>query len=137
MQTLSQTSILDEPYFRASNVPNEYRGITKCGIMAVMEQRVQIKTIPETLPESFRPLLWSYNFAAISAEKHQKLIITQAINYGTLTQWRWIARRYGKVRVKNVLEHIPETALRPRARRLAALLFGVEHFAYALRGAQR
>ena len=90
-----------------------------------------------TLPESFRPILWSYDFTAIDPERHEKLIITQTINYGTLEQWRWIAHRYGKTRVKNTLEHIPATSLRPRALRLAALLFGVAHFAYAPRGTQR
>lgn len=93
--------------------------------------------VTKMLPESFHSLLWSYNFDAIDPEKHKKLIITQTINYGTLEQWCWIARRYGKARVKSVLEHIPATALRPQARRLAALLFGVEHFLYASRGAQR
>lgn len=101
-----------------------------------MEQYVQVKTTPEALPESFQPLFWSYDFSAINLEKHKKLIVTQTINYGTLEQWRWIARQYGKARVKDILEHIPTTAIRPQALRLAALLFGVEHFLYAFRGAQ-
>jgi uncharacterized protein DUF6922 len=37
-----------------------------------------------TLPETFRPLLWSYDFSRIDPLKHKKTIILQALNYGTL-----------------------------------------------------
>jgi hypothetical protein len=43
------------------------------------------------LPETFRPLLWSYDFARIDPLKHKKTIIIQALNYGTLAHWRWLS----------------------------------------------
>ena len=49
-----------------------------------------------TLPDNFRPLLWSYNFSATDPERHKKVIITQTINYGDLHHWRWLVRFYGK-----------------------------------------
>jgi hypothetical protein len=86
------------------------------------------------LPESFRPLLWSYDFDRIDPIKHKKLLITQAVNYGTLSQWRWLTQTYGRAQVRETLSTIAATEIRPRSRRLASLLFGVEHFNYAPRG---
>jgi hypothetical protein len=87
-----------------------------------------------TLPEFFRPLLWSYNFDRLDPAANRKVIIVQAINYGTLWHWRWLAQRYGTDAVRETLSSIPVTEIRPRARRLAALLFDVDRFNYAPRG---
>jgi hypothetical protein len=86
------------------------------------------------LPESLRPLLWSYDFTKIDPVKHRKTIIVQAINYGTLMDWRWLCSRYGRATVRDVLSSISATEIRPHARRLAGLLFGVDRFHYAPRG---
>ena len=88
----------------------------------------------ERLPDTFRRILWSYNFDRIDAAKHRKTIIVQAINYGTLDQWHWLAQRYGRSGVRDVLTVVPATEIRPRARRLASLIFGVDRFNYAPRG---
>jgi hypothetical protein len=85
------------------------------------------------LPETFRPILWSYDFERIDPVKHRKTIVIQAINYGTLDHWRWISQHYGGDAVRQVLSRAPATEIKPRARRLAALIFGVDHFNYAPR----
>jgi hypothetical protein len=41
-----------------------------------------------TLPQTFRPLLWSYDFSRIDPLKHKKTIIVQALNYGLLAALR-------------------------------------------------
>jgi hypothetical protein len=87
-----------------------------------------------TLPETFRPLLWSYNFSRIDPLKHKKTIIIQALNYGTLAHWRWIVQSYGREGVRDVLTHVPASEIKPRSLRLASLVFGVERFNYAPRG---
>lgn len=87
------------------------------------------------LPETFRPLLWSYDFDRLDPLTHRKAIIVQAINYGSLSHWRWIAQQYGADAVRDTLSAVPVTEIRPRARRLAALLFDVERFNYVPRGA--
>jgi hypothetical protein len=86
------------------------------------------------VPETFRPLLWSYDFGRIDPLKHQKTIIVQTINYGTLAQWRWLADTYGRAGVRQVLGTIPATEIRSRARRLASLIFDIDRFNYAPRG---
>ena len=88
----------------------------------------------DTLPETFRPLLWSYDFSRIDPLKHKKTIIVQALNYGTLTHWRWLVQSYGREGVRDVLTHVPASEIKPRSLRLASLVLGVERFNYAPRG---
>lgn len=87
-----------------------------------------------TLPETFRPLLWSYDFSRIDPLRHKKTIIVQAINYGTLAQWRWLVESYGRDGIRDTLAHISATEIRPRALRLASLLLGVDRLNDAPRG---
>ena len=89
------------------------------------------------LPETFRPILWSYDFDRLDPVKHRKMIIIQAINYGTFAHWRWLTQQYGGDGVRQVLSLAPATEIKPRARRLAALMFGVDQFNYAPRGSYR
>jgi hypothetical protein len=42
------------------------------------------------LPPFFKPILWSYNFAALDPETHKKAIS------GDLSHWQWIIAYYGK-----------------------------------------
>jgi hypothetical protein len=88
----------------------------------------------DTVPEIFRPILWSYDFARIDPVKHRKTLIIQAINYGNLAHWRWLRQNYGGDSVRQVLATVPVTEIRPPARRLAALMFDVDRFNYAPRG---
>lgn len=88
-----------------------------------------------SLPEDLRPLLWSYEFEKIDPVKNKKTIVLQAINYGTMAQWSWLLQTYGHDGVREVLSTVPATSIRPQARRLAALVFGIEHFNHASRGA--
>ena len=89
------------------------------------------------LPDFFKPILWSYDFSQIDPEKQKKVIIVNAINYGDLRHWRWLAQHYGKDAVKETLEHIPRTELRTRAEKLASLLFPINSFNNAPRGVHR
>lgn len=89
------------------------------------------------LPNSFKPLLWSYNFSRIDPDRDKRTIIINTINYGDLSHWQWIVQYYGKEMVKKILVSIPASELRPRARKLAALLFSITSFNNAPRGAQK
>jgi hypothetical protein len=88
----------------------------------------------DAVPEIFRPILWSYDFDRIDPVKHRKTLIIQAINYGNLAHWRWLRQSYGRESVRQVLSAVPATEIRPRARRLASLMFDVDHLNYAPRG---
>lgn len=91
----------------------------------------------EALPESLRPLFWSYDFSRLNPEKNKKNIILQVINYGNLKQWRWLTQQYGMVILKDVLSTVPIYEIKPRTRKLASILFSINHFNYALRSAHR
>ena len=86
------------------------------------------------LPEMFRPLLWSVDFSQVDQERDKKTIIVNAINYGTMAHWRWLVEKYGFSEVNQTLTTIPNTELKPRARRLAELIFSINYFNYAPRG---
>jgi hypothetical protein len=87
-----------------------------------------------SMPETFRSILWSYDFDQLDPEKHRKTLIVQTINYGSLMQWRWLREHYGRDVVRQVLHAVPASELRPPAQRLAGLVFGVDHFNHAPRG---
>jgi hypothetical protein len=72
------------------------------------------------LPDTFRPILWSYDFDRIDPLTHKKTIIVQAINYGTLAHWRWLREQYGREGVRKVLSTRPGNG-DPAARSAARL----------------
>ncbi|PJA88564.1 MAG: hypothetical protein CO139_02545 [Candidatus Moranbacteria bacterium CG_4_9_14_3_um_filter_36_9] len=88
------------------------------------------------LPKLFRSILWSYDFNSIDLEKDRKTIIVNAINYGNLKHWRWISGYYGQEIIKGTLESVPVTEIRSRAAFLASIIFSINKFNYACRGAK-
>ena len=91
----------------------------------------------QTLPLSFKPLLWSYDFDQIDPAKDSDLIIRQAINFGTLEQLAWIKQSYGEDKIREILTQTTATTFRPSALRLASILFNASNLSYASRGTAR
>jgi hypothetical protein len=87
------------------------------------------------LPGVFQPLFWSYRFEDLDPRRDEKTIIVQLINYGSLTQWRWLVRQYGASEIRRILQSIPETEIKPRSQALASLLFSIPTWKHAHRGA--
>jgi len=86
------------------------------------------------IPETVRPILWSYDFDRLDPMKHRRTIVVQIVNYGTLAHWRWLKKQYGRGGVREILSSIPATEIRLPARRLAALIFGIDQYNHAQRG---
>lgn len=80
----------------------------------------------ESLPDSLRPLFWSYNFSSLDPEKHKKTIIVNVINYGDLSHWRWIKKRYGSESIRKIIFSLPATEIKKRSGALAEILFRVK-----------
>jgi len=59
--------------------------------------------------------MWSYDFDRLDPEKDKNVLVIQAINYGTLREWRWLVETYGGGAVRDVLRTVPAASLRPRA----------------------
>lgn len=100
-----------------------------------MNSHDQFHTQRALLPDSFRPLFWSYRFEDLDPRKDKKTVIVQLVNYGTLVHWQWLVREYGTTEIKLVLQSIPATEIKPRTRALASLLFSIPHWRHAYRGA--
>ena len=86
------------------------------------------------VPPILKPLFWSNDFSKLDLDKDQEHIVIQTINYGNLTDWKWLIERYGRQRVLFILRKVPATALRERVRRLAGVIFSITDFNYAPRG---
>jgi len=84
------------------------------------------------LPESFRPLLWSYRFSEIDPQRDKRIIIVNVLNYGDLSQWRWLVKTYGRKKLKEVIESVAASEFRKPVGTLLSLLLGVK-FKYVLR----
>lgn len=90
-----------------------------------------------SLPDSFKPLMWSYRFDKIDPAKNPKTVITQVLNYGDLDHWRWIKKFYGTQKIKQVIGAMPQSELRPQAKKLTFLLLNIKISPYASRSVKR
>jgi hypothetical protein len=90
------------------------------------------------LPQSFKPLFWSYDFSKINPQKEKETVVIQTINYGDLDHWKWLNKYYGKNTITKILLKIPATSIKPRTRNLISLIFDInkERFNYASRSAK-
>lgn len=90
-----------------------------------------------TLPESFKPLLWSYDISRLDVERDKNRIVINTINYGDLSHWRWLVDVYSAEKVRRIIETIPISEFRPGALKLVSLLLGISQHNNAYRGADR
>ena len=88
------------------------------------------------LPKDFKSLFWGYKFNLIDPEEDKRIIIVNTINYGDLSQWRWLVKTYGKERLRKIIRLIPESEFRKHILKLIKLLFKIKEFKYASRSAQ-
>ena len=85
------------------------------------------------LPESFRPLLWSYKFSEVDPNQHKRVIIVNTLNYGNLDQWRWLIKTYGREELKSTIKSISASEFRKPVIKLFFLLFSIKKLKYASR----
>jgi hypothetical protein len=82
-------------------------------------------------PEMFRPLLWYLKWDSVDINKDKEDIIVNTINEGSLKQWHWLIKTYGKRVVRNTLRKRLITEFHPESRNLAKVIFGVSDFKHA------
>ena len=97
-----------------------------------MKLEPSLKT-KNSLPISFRPLLWSWRWRDIDVQRDREEIIVSAINEGSLDHWRWIIKTYGKSEIKKILEKRLVSEFHPESRNLAKILFSLSKFRHARR----
>lgn len=89
------------------------------------------------LPESFKPLLWSYDISRLDVERDKNRIVINAINYGDLSHWRWLVKVYLAEEVRRIIEATPASEFRPGALKLVSLLLGISQHNNAYRSTHR
>jgi len=75
------------------------------------------------IPPELARLFWDTNFSSLGLEQNDRTVISRVLNYGTLGDWRWLAKTYGRERVQAILTAKGRASLREPARRLAEVLF--------------
>jgi len=90
--------------------------------------KMKVSQARKKLPNSFKPLLWSFKWDAIDIEEDKEDIIVNVINEGTLDHWRWVIKIYGKDEIKRVLMSRLSSEFHPESRNLAEVIFGIPYF---------
>lgn len=96
-------------------------------------KKVQKKLKKNALPESFRPILWSFDWDRLGIQKDKEDIIVNTINEGSVDQWRWIRKSYGDSGVRGVLRRRLASEFHPESLSLAKVIFGAKSLPHARR----
>lgn len=75
-----------------------------------------------TIPDSFRPLLWSLRWESLDVWDDREDIIMAAFNEGRLEHIRWVIKTYGKNEIRDVLARRLATEFHPESRNLARVV---------------
>lgn len=59
------------------------------------------------LPEMFRSIMWSYDFEKCDPQEMKNTIISNSLNYGNFSHWRWVKSFYGEKAVRERLDKMP------------------------------
>lgn len=86
--------------------------------------------------KTLRPLLWFLDWDHVDINEDKKDIIVNTVNEGTLQQWRWIIKTYGKNEIRNILTKRLATEFHPESLRLAQVVFSIPPLKYARRSSK-
>ena len=75
------------------------------------------------IAEPIARLFWDMNPDHLEPARDKHVIVSRVLNYGTLADWEWLERQYGKDVLRAELAGGPRTSIRERSRRLADILF--------------
>lgn len=88
------------------------------------------------LPKDFKWLFWGYRFDVMNFIDDKRVIIVNTLNYGNLKQWKKLVKVYGWVNLRETIRNIPESEFRKPVVKIIKLLFRINKFKYATRGAK-
>ncbi len=89
-------------------------------------------TIPATtiiqkkIQENFPKFFWDIDTTELDMKDHYKLIITQAINYGSVQTIRQVFQLYSREAIKQILKHPIKGSWFPKTYKAFCNLFDVE-----------
>lgn len=82
--------------------------------------------IQKNIQESFSEFFWDIDTNKLDVKDHYKLIITQAINYGSVQTIRQVFQLYSREAIRQILKHPIRGAWFPRTYKAFCNLFDVE-----------
>ncbi len=83
-----------------------------------------------TIPQEFQPILWSKNVKDLDLEKDKNYIIHQILNYGNLSQIKWLFKVYKKEEIRRIFLKFPKRIYTP------AMFYFVKNFILDLKKKQ-
>lgn len=75
------------------------------------------------IPIKLKPLFWSYKFESLNLNEDKRLIVKQILNYGTIEDWKWLVKVYGRETIQETIATLYESELNRGSLKLAQLLF--------------
>lgn len=75
------------------------------------------------IPEPIARLFWDMDPGELDLPRDQHVIVPRVLNYGTLADWNWLERQYGRDALRAEVIAGPRNSVRERSRRLASVLF--------------
>ena len=82
--------------------------------------------IDKNIPYPIKKLFWDIDKEKLDVNLHKKNIIERIINYGGLSDWKWLSSHYGIETIKEILnsnDKFNRKNIRPSALHLALILF--------------
>ena len=79
----------------------------------------------KAIPTNIQKLFWDVDRQKLNVASNRKSIIERVLNYGVLSDWRWLMRTYGAETVEEVVSargSFLRTNVREQSRRLLSLL---------------
>lgn len=71
----------------------------------ILKKNDQLSAEQEKLSQSFKRIFWDIDVSTLDFEKNYKLIITQVLNYGHVSEIQSLFSVYSKSTIKSVLEN--------------------------------
>ena len=84
------------------------------------------KIIQKKIQESFPEIFWDIDTNKLDLKDHYKLIITQAINYGSVQTIKQVFQLYSREAIRQILKHPIKGSWFPRTYKAFCNLFDVE-----------
>lgn len=87
----------------------------------------------KTVPEFFKPILWSVVFSELNPHRDIRYIVVQTINYGSKEHWNWITQTYGRPKIRRLMKEIAESEFDAQKLKYAMGFLGIKKMKYATR----
>ena len=65
---------------------------------------------------------WDIDLDTLDHRRHEHLVVSRLLNYGSFYDWRWLIRTYGQNHLRDLLRSKARLGIREPVRRLALII---------------